>query len=163
LSISEAFQLFISKKKCWKKPALQHLIKHMPFSIAQVTTRKTEGCYTQGTVCIYRKSHSSGVKFWKRLYLDKTWTNNKLCTFFFTAATSKDRYQSIFLFISFISTTRTNWKQRTSTNQSFDSQVLITLKQGKITQVQKRTNWMQFVPFLTSLLKLVSKTIYSVG
>jgi hypothetical protein len=49
--------------------------------------------------------------------------------------------------------------QRTRTNQSFDSQVLITLKQGKIIQVQQRTNWMQFVPFLTSFLKLVPKTI----
>jgi hypothetical protein len=46
-----------------------------------------------------------------------------------------------------------------STNQSFDSQVLIILKQGKITQVQQRTNWMQFVPFLTSFLRLVPKTI----
>jgi hypothetical protein len=46
-----------------------------------------------------------------------------------------------------------------STNQSFDSKVLIMLKQGKITQVQQRTNWTQFVPFLTSFLKLVPKTI----
>jgi len=46
-----------------------------------------------------------------------------------------------------------------STNQSFDSQVLIMLKQCKITQVQQRTNWMQFVPFLTSFLKLVPKSI----
>jgi len=71
---------------------------------------------------------------------------------------SKDRYQSIFWFTSFISTTRTNWRQRTSTNQSFDPQVLIKVKQGKITQVQQRTNWMQFVPFLTVFSSLYTQS-----
>jgi len=102
---------YSSEKKWWKKHALQRLIKQKLFSVAQVTTRKIAGCYTQRTVRIYRNSHSNRVKFWKRLHLDKTWTSNKLCTTFFHSSNVKGQV-IISWFVSFISATRTSWRQR---------------------------------------------------
>jgi hypothetical protein len=48
-SVSEAFQLFISKK-WWEKSSLVRMRKRKPFSGVQVTNRKLEGYYAKRTV-----------------------------------------------------------------------------------------------------------------
>ena len=93
-SVSEAFHLFIGKKKWWKNSALIRMRKRKPFSVVQVINIKLEGYYTQRTVCILGVLIAAGRNNGKRLHLEEVWTSNKLFAQpFFYSSNVKEQVQ----------------------------------------------------------------------